>query len=756
MLIYIAAILLIATPIMMAEMIIGRRGRASAPSSMRNLAEGSGTSPRWSLLGWMGLFAVFLVFSFYSVIAGWTAAYLVETVRGGLSGLSPAEVGANFNTFLSEPGPMLFWHALITGSTVLIVSRGVRHGLEPMVRVLMPALLLTLIGLVVYAGFTGEFATTVNFLFKPDFALITAPVVLAAVGQAFFSVNVGIGAVVTYSAYLPQDVNLYRSAVAIALGDTLVALLAGLAIFPIVFANGLDPAEGPGLVFVTLATAFASMPGGSVIGAAFFLMLLFAALTSSISMLEMTTARATESDRLSRPLAASLLGGASFLFGIITVLSFSSWSDVHLLGAFDTFAGKTPFDLIDYLVSNVMLPLGGVGYVLFAGWWLKREVQVSELGWAMAPGLPSGWRWRGSSRPWPLPWCSTSTCAEWYLPYSGAVTSCSQHCSKLAGFAVLKRFDMQLLNESTVLAEEIDSLGHMNVRHYMERMERANRILLQQLELDPPLPADALLQRVDTYTRFQREQFEGATLHTCGGVLGLSERGMQSFVEIRNPDSGPEGGSVAATFVVTTGLQDRSARSALSFPTNQSTTAELIELPDYARPRSLHLGALATDVSLEALDASIPEVEGSGMMSGRREAEVETEDVDADGWLRQDIDVMFLPFLKLAAKTGERHGPPVLRTADGRRIGWAVMETRTLHLGTPRLGDQLAMFSADVKLETKSRVSRRWAFNRRTGALLGMSDSVGLCIDLEARKAVPWPDDLRAQIEQYLQPGLGH
>ena len=225
-----------------------------------------------------------------------------------------------------------------------------------------------------------DFAAAVDFLFTPDFSKVSAAVVLAAVGQAFFSVNVGIGGVLTYSAYLPQNVNLFRSAIAVALGDTAVALLAGLAIFPIVFAKNLNPAEGPGLIFVTLSTAFAAMPGGAIVGAAFFLMILFAALSSSISMLETMTARAIESGRVSRPRAALLIGSCTFALGLVTVMSFSSWEDVYPLGAFQTFAGKTPFDLIDYAVSNLMMPIGGAAYALFAGWWLSREIQVEGIG----------------------------------------------------------------------------------------------------------------------------------------------------------------------------------------------------------------------------------------------------------------------------------------------------------------------------------------------------------------------------------------
>ena len=379
-LIYVLAIFLIATPIMLSEMMIGRRAGKSAPSSLRKVAVDNGASAHWAWLGWMGLLAVFLVFSFYSVIAGWTAAYLIKSVSGQLAGLSPAQVGENFGAFLHDPTTMLGWHLAFTVATVYIVSRGIKLGLERITKFLMPALFATLVGLVIYAAISGDIGQAANFLFMPDFSKLTAPVVLAAVGQAFFSVNVGIGSVLTYSAYLPKDVNLFRSAITISIGDTTVALLAGLAIFPIVFANGLNPAEGPGLVFVTLSTAFAQMPGGTIVGTAFFLMILFAALTSSIAMLETTTARLVESGKFSRPRSAVIIGTCSFLLGIVTVLSFSEWETTYLLGGFEAFANKTPFDLIDYLVSNLLMPVGGMLFALFAGWKINQAMQVEELG----------------------------------------------------------------------------------------------------------------------------------------------------------------------------------------------------------------------------------------------------------------------------------------------------------------------------------------------------------------------------------------
>jgi NSS family neurotransmitter:Na+ symporter len=360
-------------------MVIGRHARASAPTAMRKVAASSGASRHWELLGWMGLFALFLVLSFYSVIAGWTAAYLVKSASGSIAGLSAAEVGAGFYDFTHNSGEVIVWHFLFTATTIFVVSRGVKIGLERLVRVLMPALFITLIALVINSAIIGDFSTAVKFLFTADLSKVTAAVVLAAVGQAFFSVNVGIGGVLTYSSYLPQDVNIFRSAIIIALGDTAVALLAGLAIFPIVFANNLDPGGGPGLIFVTLSTAFAKMPGGALIGSAFFLMLIFAALTSSISMLETMTARFIEIRGMTRTKVAMMIGSGTFLAGLVTVFSFSSWENVYLLDWIPTFAGKTPFDLIDYMVTNIMMPLGGMLYALFAGWWLSKETSIYEM-----------------------------------------------------------------------------------------------------------------------------------------------------------------------------------------------------------------------------------------------------------------------------------------------------------------------------------------------------------------------------------------
>jgi NSS family neurotransmitter:Na+ symporter len=389
---YLAAIVFIAIPVMLSEMIIGRRSRLSPPQALRRLAttSGRGAGAAWSLLGWAGIVGVFIVLSFFSVVAGWSLAYLIKAMTGAFVDLSPEGAGAMFGELLSHPWQLVFWHALFMSATAFTVSRGITSGIERAVTMLMPALALLLLLMVGYGMAAGDFGAAIDYLFVPRLDQITYRVALDAMGQAFFSVNVGIGAVLVYAAYLPDNVNLPRSAVIVAAGDTAVALLAGLAIFPIVFQYGLDPAEGPGLIFVTLSTAFGQMPAGSIVGALFFLLVFVAALTSSIGMLELMTSRAEESPRLNRAVMAPVIAAAAGVFGLLTVWSFNVLSDVHPLGAIPRFADKTVFDLLDFTVSNVIMPLGGMLYALFAGWWLSSRVTREEL--ELPPWMYSLWQ----------------------------------------------------------------------------------------------------------------------------------------------------------------------------------------------------------------------------------------------------------------------------------------------------------------------------------------------------------------------------
>ena len=389
--VYIGAVVIVAVPIVMAELLIGRRGRRSPPGSFRVLAERAGASPAWGWVGIVNIVAVFMILSFYSVIAGWALAYVPKLASGLFTGATADDVSAEFASLLASPATLAFWHFVFIALTIVIVARGIQGGIEQAVKFLMPALFGLLLVLVAYAAIEGDLAQAAGFLFQADFSKIDAGVVLMAIGQAFFSVSVAMGLLIAYGSYLPADVNIPRASLIIAGADTLVALLAGLAIFPLVFANGLDPAEGPGLIFVTLPIAFGQMPGGALFGTVFFLLLIVSALTSSIAVLEPIVAWADEHWQVSRRLSTPVAGALAWLLGLTTVFSFNLWGDVHPLDAFETFAGKTVFDIQDYVTSNVLLPAGGILIAIFAGWILSAETTREELG-LPAGALFAGWR----------------------------------------------------------------------------------------------------------------------------------------------------------------------------------------------------------------------------------------------------------------------------------------------------------------------------------------------------------------------------
>lgn len=386
-LIYLVAIALIATPVMIGEMMIGKYGRSSAPRSLALMAREVGASGAWRYVGWLGIVTLFLVLSFFSVIAGWSIAYVFKTLAGTFTSMTPAEVGAHFNAFLDEPWTLALWHAAFMALVVFTIARGVKSGIERGIMLTMPALFVMLVGLVVYGMFAGNFSEALAYLFTPDLSKITPEVTLSAVGQAFFSVNVGVGAVLTYAAYLPKDTDLVRSSIVIGIGDTAVALLAGLMIFPIVFAYGLNPGEGPGLIFVTLSAAFGGMPGGSIIGALFFILVFFAAYSSALSMLEVCVARFAETDGMSREKASVIAGVVIFLVGFITLGSFNFMKDARPLGFIERFAGMTPFDVLDYMITNVMMPVGAMLYAIFIGWFITEKLAREVLEIDDGPGL---------------------------------------------------------------------------------------------------------------------------------------------------------------------------------------------------------------------------------------------------------------------------------------------------------------------------------------------------------------------------------
>ncbi len=371
-LVYLICIGMIGIPIMMAEIMLGRRGRRSPINTMQALAEEEGVSRAWSLLGWMGVIAGFLILSYYSVIAGWGLSYIWHGASGQFQGADANQIKQIFDSLVGDWEKLLGWHTLFMVMTMLVVARGVRGGLERAVTILMPGLLLLLVLLVGYSIAKGDFDRGLAFLFTPNFSKLSTAAILTAMGHAFFTLSLGMGAIMVYGSYLPKNISIARTTFMVAGADTIVALLAGMAIFPIVFANGLEPASGPGLIFQTLPLAFGQMPGGNIIGTLFFIMLVFAAWSSAISLIEPAVAWLVENANMSRGRASVLGGGVTWLTGIGTVLSFNAWSEAKW---FD----KTFFDLLDYLTANIMLPLGGVLIAIFAAWVIPRSSSQDEL-----------------------------------------------------------------------------------------------------------------------------------------------------------------------------------------------------------------------------------------------------------------------------------------------------------------------------------------------------------------------------------------
>jgi len=379
-LVYLGAVLILALPVLMAEFMIGRRGQHAPPASIAAVATESGQSTRWRFMGlFLGAAGAMLALSFYSVVGAWTLAYAFKMGSGQLSQISADNAEFAFNALNENTGELLLWFLGFLGATVFISARGLHAGVEKAVQFMMPALFVMLVAMVIYAGVIGDFGGAVRFMFSADFSKLTPPVILAAFGQAFFTVSVGLTNMMAYGAYISKETDLPQASAIIVGADTAVALLAGFAIFPIIFMHGLEPGAGPGLVFTTLPFAFGDVPGGMLFGTVFFVLLFFAALTSSISMLEPPVSWLRDATSWSRRKAAVVTGTISLTLGILAALSFNVLTDFHPLGAIRIFEGKTFFDLFDYLVTNIMMPVGGIMIAIFAGWLVKKEFSRDEL-----------------------------------------------------------------------------------------------------------------------------------------------------------------------------------------------------------------------------------------------------------------------------------------------------------------------------------------------------------------------------------------
>jgi NSS family neurotransmitter:Na+ symporter len=391
-LIYLAALFGLALPVLLAELMVGRRGASAPPEGLAKVAQESGRSRKW---GWMGIllgsFGALLALGFYCVVGGWTLAYSVKAVTGQLMALDGAASQQTYTDLITSPGAVLPYYVVFTVVTIFISAKGWHGGSGKAVKVMMPALFVMLVAMVLYSAFIGDFAAALRFMFEPDFGKINSKIVLAALGTAFFSVSVGITNMMAYGSYLDKGANLPRSATIVAVADTSVAILAGLAIFPIVFMAGIEPAGEGGLAFISLPVAFGQIPGGLVVGTSFFVLLFFAALTSSISMLEPPVSWLREGLGMSRRNAALTAGSIAFVLSFLGVLSFSVLSGFHPLGNIALFEGKTFFLLFVYIVTQVLMPAGGILVAIFAGWVVKKQFSSDELFGGAEPAVYRIW-----------------------------------------------------------------------------------------------------------------------------------------------------------------------------------------------------------------------------------------------------------------------------------------------------------------------------------------------------------------------------
>ncbi|SOC20980.1 sodium-dependent transporter [Thalassospira xiamenensis] len=376
LLIYLALVFTIGLSVMLAEMVIGRMAEKNAIGAFAKLKGGV-----WPLVGFCGVAAAFIILSFYSVVAGWTISYMVKSITGALAIEDPAALGSIFGGFISDPVSPLIYHALFMALTIFVVLAGVGSGIERASKILMPALFALLLILIVRSVTLPGAGEGIAFLLSPDFSKVTWTTVSEALSQAFFSLSLGMGAMITYGSYLSKKENIASSAGWVTLLDTSVAVMAGLLILPAVFAFGFDPSAGPGLTFITLPAVFAHMPMGSVFAFMFFLLLGIAALTSAVSILEVVVAYFVDDRGISRKSASIVVGVIIFLLGIPSSLS------LGIMGEFTIF-GLGFFDLMDYISSKLLLPIGGLFISLFVGWvvWGKAKEDI-----AAHNGVVPGW-----------------------------------------------------------------------------------------------------------------------------------------------------------------------------------------------------------------------------------------------------------------------------------------------------------------------------------------------------------------------------
>ncbi|MEP5763521.1 MAG: sodium-dependent transporter [Halieaceae bacterium] len=370
---YLLCLLLVAAPILVAEVLIGAHGRANPVSALLHTAVRSEISRAWVLIGWITGVAAVLILSYYSVVAGWGVAYVAKMQAGAFADASAVDVGQEFAALLADPQQLVQWQSLFIGLTFIICGLGIHRGLAALFWLAVPLLLVSLGVLVEFSFANGDLARAGEFLFSVNLYDFTGESVLLAMGQAFYTLGIGIGVGMAFGAYAPDKLPIGRTVLAVALFDTMVALAAGLAIFPLVFGTNLEPAMGPGLMFVGLPYVFGNMVEGELFGAVFFIMFSVVALSSAVALAEPVVAYLVQRMRLRRPLAALLLGGLIWLLALGCALSFNQWQDVYW------FREYTLFELFDRLTTLVLLPLACLLTALLVGWGMRREILRVEL-----------------------------------------------------------------------------------------------------------------------------------------------------------------------------------------------------------------------------------------------------------------------------------------------------------------------------------------------------------------------------------------
>ena len=380
LIIYLSAALAIGLPLLIAELSIGRRGRSSSSGSIVAVAGEASANSRWGGIGVLAVFCVFMILTYYTVISGWTLDYLVRSVSGSFDQITAKESSSVFDSLMSSPMRLIFWNTVVHIFVFLIVRRGVQAGIESAVKVLMPILFGALLVMVVYGFVAGDMQAAAKFLMAPDFSKVTAGTVMSAIGQAFFSIGIGMGALIAFGAYLPDDYSVPKSATAIIFADTGVALVAGFAIFPLVFAFGLEPSGGSGLTFITLPIAFGQMNGGLVFGSIFFILLFAAALSSCIGCAEAVAFWITERFDKSREVAILYSTVAAWLVGLMTIFSLGDWSEFHPFDFIPAMQGMTIYVATDFLAANILLLIGSLALSIFFGWLVPKRLKLEAMG----------------------------------------------------------------------------------------------------------------------------------------------------------------------------------------------------------------------------------------------------------------------------------------------------------------------------------------------------------------------------------------